>query len=61
VVKKGMGKSLTTTTLKDDVYAFMFNQKGLIGVGLGGASMGAAAIDSSKAGKEDFRDESSFL
>jgi lipid-binding SYLF domain-containing protein len=31
VVKKGMGKSLTTTTLKDDVYAFIFNQKGLMG------------------------------
>jgi len=33
VVKKGMGKSLTTTTIKDDVYAFIFNQKGLMGGG----------------------------
>jgi len=31
VFKKGMGKSLTTTTIKDDVYAFIFNQKGLMG------------------------------
>lgn len=33
VIKKGMGKSLTTTTIKDDVYAFIFNQKGLMGGG----------------------------
>lgn len=38
VVKKGMGKSITTTTIKDDVYAFMFNQKGLMG---GGAIQGS--------------------
>ena len=31
LVKKGMGKSITTTTIKDDVYAFIFNQKGLMG------------------------------
>jgi lipid-binding SYLF domain-containing protein len=34
VVDEGMAKSLTTTTLKDDVYAFIFGQKGLMG-GLG--------------------------
>ena len=31
LVKKGMGKSITTTTIKDDVYGFIFNQKGLMG------------------------------
>ena len=25
-----MGKSITTTTIKDDVYAFIFNQQGLM-------------------------------
>ena len=34
VVDKGMGKSITGTTLTHDVYAFIFNQKGLMG-GLG--------------------------
>lgn len=34
VVDEGMGKSLTTTTAKDDVYAFIFGQKGLM-AGLG--------------------------
>ena len=33
-VDDGMGKSMTTTTLKDDVYAFIFSQKGLM-AGLG--------------------------
>jgi len=37
VVDQGMGKTLTTTTAKDDVYAFIFGQKGLMaGVGLQG-------------------------
>jgi lipid-binding SYLF domain-containing protein len=37
VVDEGMGKSLTTTTAKDDIYAFIFSQKGLMaGVGLQG-------------------------
>lgn len=37
VVDQGMGKSLTTTTAKDDVYAFVFSQKGLMaGLGLQG-------------------------
>ena len=32
-----MGKSLTTTTAKDDIYAFIFSQKGLMaGIGLQG-------------------------
>ena len=34
VVDKGMGKSITSTTLTQDVYAFIFDQKGLMG-GLG--------------------------
>ncbi|MFL9991041.1 lipid-binding SYLF domain-containing protein [Paraburkholderia sediminicola] len=34
VVDQGMGKSMTTTTLKDDVYAFIFGQQGLM-AGLG--------------------------
>ena len=34
VVDKGMGKSITSTTVTHDVYAFIFDQKGLMG-GLG--------------------------
>lgn len=34
VVDKGMGKSMTSTTITEDVYAFIFDQKGLMG-GLG--------------------------
>ncbi len=34
VVEEGMGKSITSTTVTQDVYAFIFNQKGLMG-GLG--------------------------
>jgi lipid-binding SYLF domain-containing protein len=34
VVDKGVGKSLTSTTITQDVYAFIFDQKGLMG-GLG--------------------------
>jgi lipid-binding SYLF domain-containing protein len=34
VVDEGVGKSLTSTTITHDVYAFIFNQKGLMG-GLG--------------------------
>jgi lipid-binding SYLF domain-containing protein len=37
VVDEGMAKTTTTTTLKDDVYAFVFGQKGLMaGLGLQG-------------------------
>jgi lipid-binding SYLF domain-containing protein len=40
IVDKGKAKSLTTTTLKDDVYAFIFNQKGLMaGLGLQGSKI----------------------
>ena len=34
LVDQGMGKTMTTTTAKDDIYAFNFSQKGLMG-GLG--------------------------
>jgi lipid-binding SYLF domain-containing protein len=30
VVDAGVAKSLTTTTMKDDIYAFIFDQKGLM-------------------------------
>ena len=37
VVDEGMGKSTTTKTLKDDIYAFIFGQKGLMaGLGIQG-------------------------
>lgn len=40
IVDKGIAKSLTTTTLKDDVYAFIFDQKGLMaGLGLQGSKI----------------------
>jgi lipid-binding SYLF domain-containing protein len=40
IVDKGKAKSLTTTTLKDDVYAFIFDQKGLMaGLGLQGSKI----------------------
>jgi len=31
VVDEGMGRTLTTVTAKDDVYAFVFGQQGLMG------------------------------
>jgi lipid-binding SYLF domain-containing protein len=37
VVDEGMAKSLTTTTMKDDINAFIFGQKGLMaGLGIQG-------------------------
>jgi lipid-binding SYLF domain-containing protein len=30
VVNEGVAKNLSTTTLKDDAYAFIFDQKGLM-------------------------------
>lgn len=40
VVDAGMAKALTTTTVKDDVYAFFFDQKGLMaGLGLQGSKI----------------------
>lgn len=40
VVDSGLARSLTTTTAKDDVYAFFFDQKGLMaGIGLQGTKI----------------------
>jgi lipid-binding SYLF domain-containing protein len=40
IVDQGKAKSLTTTTLQDDVYAFIFDQKGLMaGLGLQGSKI----------------------
>jgi lipid-binding SYLF domain-containing protein len=40
IVDAGFAKSLTTTTLKDDVYAVIFDQKGLMaGIGLQGSKI----------------------
>jgi len=40
VVDKGMGKSLTSTTITQDVYAFIFDQKGLMGgIGVQGSKI----------------------
>jgi len=37
VMDEGMAKSATTTTMKDDIYAFIFGQKGLMaGLGIQG-------------------------
>ena len=37
---EGMARSMTTTTLRDDVYAFIFNQQGLMaGMGLQGSKI----------------------
>ena len=40
VVDAGIGKSLTTTTITQDVYAFIFDQKGLMGgIGIQGSKI----------------------
>ena len=40
VVDAGVAKTLTTTTAKSDVYAFIFGQKGLMaGLGLQGSKI----------------------
>jgi lipid-binding SYLF domain-containing protein len=40
IVDVGKAKTLTTTTLKDDVYAFIFDQKGLMaGLGIQGSKI----------------------
>ena len=40
VVDQGMAKTLTSTTAQDDIYAFIFGQKGLMaGVGLQGSKI----------------------
>ena len=40
VVDSGMAKSITSTTLSQDVYAFIFSQKGLMGgIGIQGSKI----------------------
>lgn len=40
VVDEGMAKTMTTTTTKDDIYAFIFGQKGLMaGLGIQGSKI----------------------
>jgi lipid-binding SYLF domain-containing protein len=40
IVDEGMARALTTTTAKDDIYAFFFSQKGLMaGLGLQGSKI----------------------
>jgi lipid-binding SYLF domain-containing protein len=40
VVDKGVAKNLSTTTLKDDAYAFIFDQQGLMaGIALEGSKI----------------------
>jgi len=40
VVDAGVAKSLTTTTLRDDIYAFIFDMKGLMaGIGIQGSKI----------------------
>jgi lipid-binding SYLF domain-containing protein len=40
VVDEGVARALTSTTLKSDVYAFIFDQKGLMaGIGLQGSKI----------------------
>jgi lipid-binding SYLF domain-containing protein len=40
VVNAGTAKTLTTTTARDDVYAFVFSQRGLMaGLGLQGSKI----------------------
>jgi lipid-binding SYLF domain-containing protein len=40
IVDEGIAKSLTTTTAKSDIYAFFFDQKGLMaGLGLQGSKI----------------------
>ena len=43
VVNKGMSKNLTTTTLKSDIYAVVFDQKGVMaGLGVQGNRLSKA-------------------
>ena len=47
VIDEGSAKSVTTTTMKDDIYAFVFGQKGLMaGIGIQGNRI--ARIDPNK-------------
>jgi lipid-binding SYLF domain-containing protein len=44
VVDEGLGKSMTSTTISQDVYAFIFDQKGLMaGIGIQGSKISKLA------------------
>lgn len=46
VVDKGVAKTLTTTTAKDDIYAFIFDQSGLMaGLGIQGSKISPITPD----------------
>ncbi len=46
LVDEGVARSLTTTTAKDDIYAFIFDQKGLMaGIGLQGSKISSITPD----------------
>jgi len=46
VVDKGLATSLTTTTAKDDIYAFFFSQEGLMaGLGIQGSKISKITPD----------------
>ena len=46
IVDKGFGKSMTTTTAKDGVYAYILDQKGLMaGIGLQGSKINSIKPD----------------
>jgi len=46
VVDKGAARSLTTTSMRADVYAFVFDQKGLMGgIGLEGSKITKVTLD----------------
>ncbi len=46
IVDEGLAKSLTTTTAKDDIYVFFFDQKGLMaGMGLQGSKISKITPD----------------
>jgi lipid-binding SYLF domain-containing protein len=46
IVDKGFGKSMTTTTGKDGVYAYILDQKGLMaGIGLQGSKINSIKPD----------------
>jgi len=47
VVDQGMARSLTTTSMRSDVYAFVFDQKGLMGgIGLEGSKITKVTLSS---------------
>ncbi len=49
IVDEGMAKNLSTSTLKDDAYAFIFNQQGLMaGVSIEGTKISRIHRDSDK-------------